>query len=98
MLVQAHLGMQASLPKELVPLGATNLLAIISTSCAIFTAIGQAVFQKRLMVNLSSIVSPGVVNDIISAGATNLELVVDPAALPVVIEQYGKSITQVFVS
>ncbi|RYP78946.1 hypothetical protein DL769_003111 [Monosporascus sp. CRB-8-3] len=92
----AHLGMQASLPKELVPLGATNLLAIISTSCAIFTAIGQAVFQKRLMANLSTIISPDAVNAIISAGATNLESVVDPAVLPAVIQLYGKSVTQVF--
>ncbi|KAI1373132.1 MFS general substrate transporter [Hypoxylon crocopeplum] len=92
----AHLGMQASLPMELVPLGATNLLAIISTSCAIFTAIGQTVFQKRLMSNLEAIVAPDVVNDIISAGATNLGSVVDSTLLPTIIQQYGKSITQVF--
>ncbi|RYP77684.1 hypothetical protein DL771_001052 [Monosporascus sp. 5C6A] len=92
----AHLGMQASLPKELVPLSATILLTSISTSNAIFMAIGQAVFQKRLMANLSAIVSPDVVTAIISAGATNLESVVDPAVLPAVIRQYGKSVTQVF--
>ncbi|KAI2619591.1 MFS general substrate transporter [Hypoxylon sp. NC1633] len=92
----AHLGMQASLPTDLVPLGATTLLAIISTSCTIFTAIGQAVFQRRLMANLSDIVPPEVVRDIISAGATNLGSVVDPAVLPTVIQEYGKSVTQVF--
>ncbi|KAI0005816.1 MFS general substrate transporter [Xylariaceae sp. FL0662B] len=94
----AHLGMQVSLPMELVPLGATNLLAGISTSCAVFVAIGQAVFQKRLVSNLSAIVSSDTVNKIISAGATNLQSVLDPAVLPGVIRQYGKSVTEVFVS
>ncbi|KAI1652074.1 MFS general substrate transporter [Daldinia loculata] len=92
----AHLGMQASLPIELVPLGATTLLTIISTSCTIFTAIGQTIFQKRLMANLSVVVPPEVVQAIISAGATNLDSVVDPSVLSTVIREYGKSITQVF--
>ncbi|KAI1465429.1 MFS general substrate transporter [Daldinia caldariorum] len=92
----AHLGMQASLPMELVPLGATTLLAIISTSCAIFTAVGQTIFQKRLMANLSAVVSPEAIQDIISTGATNLNSVVDSSLLPTVIREYGKSITEVF--
>ncbi|KAK2592796.1 hypothetical protein QQS21_009500 [Conoideocrella luteorostrata] len=36
----AHLAMQSSLPQDLVPIGASTLLAVISTSCAIFIAIG----------------------------------------------------------
>ncbi|OTB17445.1 hypothetical protein K445DRAFT_277151 [Daldinia sp. EC12] len=92
----AHLGMQATLPMELVPLGATTLLTVISTSCAIFTAIGQTIFQKRLMVNLSTVVSPETVQNIISAGATNIDSVVDSAVLLTVVREYGKSVTQVF--
>lgn len=49
------------------------------------------------MANLSVVVPPEVVQAIISAGATNLDSVVDPSVLSTVIREYGKSITQVFV-
>ncbi|KAI0099778.1 major facilitator superfamily domain-containing protein [Nemania sp. FL0031] len=92
----AHLGMQASLPKDLVPLGASNLLAIISTSCAVFLALGQAIFQHQMKSNLASVVPSDVVNAVISAGATNIGSVVSPQYLPLVIAEYGKAATQVF--
>ncbi|KAK8098759.1 MFS general substrate transporter [Apiospora kogelbergensis] len=92
----AHLGMQASLPKELVPIGASNLLMFISTSCSVFLAVGQTLFQQRLIINLSTVVDADVVTKVISAGATNYRSAVEPSALPSVIEQYSKSITQVF--
>ncbi|KAI0377086.1 MFS general substrate transporter [Hypomontagnella monticulosa] len=92
----AHLGMQASLPKDLVPLGATTLLTIISTSCAIFLAIGEAVFQRNLAVYLSEVTTPDIVQDIISGGATNIGSVVNAADLPAIINAYSKAVTQVF--
>ncbi|KAK8117396.1 uncharacterized protein PG998_005677 [Apiospora kogelbergensis] len=91
-----HVAVQASLPKEIAPLGATTLLTFVSVSCTIFLGLGQLVFQARLTDNLSSVVSPDVVDRIISAGATNLASVVDKGVLPVVIEKYGESATQVF--
>ncbi|KAI2627379.1 MFS general substrate transporter [Hypomontagnella submonticulosa] len=92
----AHLGMQATLPKHLVPLGASTLLSIISTSCAIFLAVGQAVFQRNLVSNLSSVVSSDTIDKIVSAGATNLQSVVNASDLHSVIDAYSKSVTQVF--
>ncbi|KAI0889803.1 major facilitator superfamily domain-containing protein [Annulohypoxylon maeteangense] len=92
----AHLGMQASLPKELVPIGATTLLTIISTSCSVFLAVGQTVFQSALRINLAPIVSSNTIDAIISAGATNVGSVVDAQDLPSVIKAYGKAVTQVF--
>lgn len=83
---------------ELVPIGATNLLTVISISCSIFLAIGQLVFQRSILNNLSGTVSQEVADRVISAGATNLHSVVDTADLPAVIQAYGKSVTQVFVS
>ncbi|KAK7961976.1 uncharacterized protein PG986_002801 [Apiospora aurea] len=94
----AHLGMQASLPKELVPLRASNLLTIISTSCAIFLAAGQAPFQQRLIVHLSSVVEPDVVNKVVSAGATNLGSVVEPSQLASVTREYSNAITDVLLT
>ena len=95
---QMHVAVQASLPKEIAPLGATTLLTFVSVSCTIFLGLGQLVFQARLTHNLSSVVPPDVVDRIISAGATNLASVVDKGVLPAVIEKYGESATQVFVS
>lgn len=90
--------MQSSLPQDLVPLGSTTLLTIISTSCAIFMAIGQTVFQKRLQVNLSDVVPEHVVQEIINSGVTDLRSLVGASELPMVIQEYSKSVTQVFVS
>ncbi|KAF1940885.1 MFS general substrate transporter [Clathrospora elynae] len=92
----AHLGMQASLPMDLVPLGASNLLMVISTSCAIFLAIGQAVFQDRLAMNLSGVVSPDTVNELVSVGATRIREVTSTIDLPAVLRAYSDATTQVF--
>ncbi|KAI1114207.1 major facilitator superfamily domain-containing protein [Nemania sp. NC0429] len=92
----AHLGMQASLPADIVPLGATTLLTVISFSCAIFLAIGQAIFQRGLISNLSLVVSADTVQGIISGGATNIPSFVSPSVLPLVLQQYSKAVTQVF--
>ncbi|OTA84584.1 hypothetical protein M434DRAFT_16391 [Hypoxylon sp. CO27-5] len=92
----SHIAMQSSLPQDLVPLGATTLLTIISTSCAIFMAIGQAVFLKRLQVNIGAVAPENVVNQIINSGVTDVASLVDVAELPVVIQKYSLSVTQVF--
>lgn len=92
------MGVQASLPPDLVPLGATTLLFVISASCAIFLAVGQAVFQERLAVGLIQVVSPEVVKEILSVGATGIRSIIDAEDLPAVIEAYSKATTQVFVS
>ncbi|KAI1207107.1 MFS general substrate transporter [Annulohypoxylon truncatum] len=92
----SHIAMQSSLPQDLVPLGSSTLLAIISTSCAIFMAIGQTVFQQRLQVNLGDVVSGNVVQEIINSGVTNVRSLVGASELPVVIQKYSKSVTQVF--
>ncbi|KUI56677.1 Putative HC-toxin efflux carrier TOXA [Cytospora mali] len=92
----SHLAMQSSLPQDLVPLGSSALLTVISTSCAIFMAIGQTVFQKQLEVNLSAVVPDDIVNKIIDSGVTSLPSLVSAAELPIVIQHYSLSVTQVF--
>lgn len=90
--------MQASLPQDLVPLGSSTLLTLISTSCAIFLAIGQTIFQGRLQTNMVGVVSNDVVQEIINSGVTNVRSLVDESQLPTLIQQYSLSVTQVFVS
>ncbi|KAL2020338.1 hypothetical protein VTK56DRAFT_8566 [Thermocarpiscus australiensis] len=92
----SHLAMQASLPQDLVPVGSSTLLAIISTSCAIFMAVGQAVFQRQLTKNLGGVVDDAMVERIIDSGVTSVREVVSPAQLREVIDKYSLSVTQVF--
>ena len=94
---QAHLGMQASLPRDLVPIGATTLLFGISTSCAVFLAIGQAVFETRLSAQLSQVVPADVVARVLSVGATDIRSVVSSQNLPGVINAYSSAVTQLWV-
>ncbi|KAK6067519.1 hypothetical protein SCUP515_10121 [Seiridium cupressi] len=88
--------MQTSLPQNLVPLGGLTLLSIISISCAIFAAVGQAVFQKQLQVNLGPVISQDFVDKIIDSGVTDLSSLVDPGILRTVVEKHSLSVTQVF--
>ncbi|KAF7905078.1 uncharacterized protein EAF01_005599 [Botrytis porri] len=92
----SHLAMQSSIPQDLVPFGSSTLLTIISTSCAIFMAIGQAVFQQLLQKNLGPVVSQDTVNKIIDSGVTDLKSLVDPVVLETVVEKYSLSVRQVF--
>ncbi|KAI0101408.1 major facilitator superfamily domain-containing protein [Nemania sp. FL0031] len=92
----SHIGLQASLPQDLIPIGASILLAVISMSCAVFNAVAQAVFQQRIQTNLNGIVSPDTVTGIINAGALNYQSLVTEDQLPLVIRAYGKAITQLF--
>lgn len=95
---QAQVGMQTSLPQELVPIGSSNLLMFVSTSCSVFLALGQLIFQKRLETNLSAVVTSDLVQKVISAGATNFRALVPDSELTAVVKAYGKACTQVFVS
>lgn len=61
-------------------------------------AIGQAVFQRQLQVNLGGVIPSNLVEDIIDSGVTSVRSHVDAAELVAVIEKYSLSVTQVFVS
>ncbi|KAH9884989.1 MFS general substrate transporter [Xylariomycetidae sp. FL2044] len=92
----SHVAMQSSLPQDLVPIGTSTLLAIISISCAIFVAIGQTVFQTRLEANLGTVLPADAVHQVITSGVTDIGSLVSSAELPVVLQQYSLSITEVF--
>lgn len=70
----------------------------VSTSCSVFLALGQTLFQARLEKNLGAVISTELVSKVISAGATDFRSVVPQSDVSAVIKAYGKSCTQVFVS
>lgn len=90
--------MQSSLPQDLVPLGSSTLLAVISTSYSIFMAIGQAIFQRELQVNLGGVIPNHIVDSIIDPGVTSVSSQVGASELVAVIDRYSLSVTRVFVS
>ncbi|KAI4596090.1 hypothetical protein KJ359_006384 [Pestalotiopsis sp. 9143b] len=92
----SHLAMQSSLPQDLVPLGSSTLLSVISTSCAIFMAVGQAIFQRQLEHNLGDILPEDAVTKIIDSGVTDLSSLVDPSMLREAVDIYSLSVTQIF--
>ncbi|KAH9984224.1 major facilitator superfamily domain-containing protein [Xylariaceae sp. FL0662B] len=47
-----HIALQSSMPKDIVPISSSTLLTFISISCSVFLALGQLVFQNRLLSNL----------------------------------------------
>ncbi|PYI10684.1 hypothetical protein BO78DRAFT_414321 [Aspergillus sclerotiicarbonarius CBS 121057] len=91
----AHVGVQTSLPPDLVPFGATTLLFVISASCAIFLAVGEAVFHARLEQNLAHVISSSLAKHVIAAGASGVRSIVPADDLPVVISAYSSAVTQV---
>lgn len=95
---QGHIGMQASVPMELVPIAAGSLMSVVSATCAIFLALGQTIFQDRLNTHLSGQISSQLIDRILASGATNIRSFIDPDVLPTVLDGYSKSITEVFVS
>ena len=95
--LKAHLGMQASLPQDLVPIGATTLLSGNSTSCAVFLSISQALYNNRLSTNLSQIIPPELASKVISVGATNVRSVVSRGDLTAVLQAYSNAVAEVFV-
>ncbi|GFN13728.1 MDR family MFS transporter [Aspergillus tubingensis] len=92
----AHIGVQTSVPQDLVPVGATTLLFVISASCATFLAIGEAVFQTQLKNELADIASATVANAVISAGASGWRSFVPSTEIPMVISAYSSAVTRVF--
>ncbi|KAI1130977.1 MFS general substrate transporter [Nemania abortiva] len=92
----SHTAMQTSLPQDLASLASSTLLTVISLSCSIFIAIGQAVFQRQLQSNLGPVVGEDVVRHIINSGVTDLDSLVSASDLPMVIQKYGLSVSQLF--
>ncbi|PWY71323.1 MFS general substrate transporter [Aspergillus eucalypticola CBS 122712] len=94
--IVANIGVRASVPQDLVPVGAITLLFVNSGSCAIFLAIGEAVFQTQLKNKLADIASAMVANEVISAGASGWRSFVPSTETLVVISVYSSAVTRVF--
>ena len=63
---------------------------------AVYLAVGQAIFEDRLVANLSQIVPPDTVREVLSGGATQLYSIARGQGLSIVINAYSAAITKVF--
>lgn len=95
-MIQSQLGIQASLPPELVPIGVTTLLFVISASCAVYLAVGQTIFQERLVRTLSEVLPPNTVSQVLSVGATQLRSISGDQNPSTIINAYSSAVTKVF--
>ena len=80
--------MQASLPQDMVPIGATTFLSGISTSYAVFLSIRQTLLNARLSINHFQVVSADVVTRVVFVGAGSVRSVMGANDLPAVFEAY----------
>ena len=90
-------GVQASLPPGLVPVGDNTLLFGMSTSCAVFLAACQSVFQERLVHHLARVVPADTVKEVLSVGTIQILSVVSLQQMMTVIRTYSSAVTEVFV-
>lgn len=88
---------QASLPPGLVPVGDNTLLSGTSTSCAVFLAACQSVFQERLVHHLARVVPADTVKEVLSVGTIQVLSVVSLQQMMTVIRTYSSAVTEVFV-
>ena len=89
--------MQSSLKSDLVPIGSTTLVFGMSVSCAVFLAVGQAIFQSRLLQNLEMAFSEQDAHAIISAGASQAQYF-GSSSNHAVANAYSNAIADVFVN
>lgn len=97
-LQQPLTAIQASLPKEEIPLGNAFLMFSQILASSIFLSLGQTIFSNQLASALKEFtpeVDPATVLDV---GVTNFRSVVAPGSIPGVILAYNQAITRVFVS
>ena len=58
-----------------------------------FLSIGQTLFNERLVIKLSKVVTADVVAKVESFGATSVRSVVGASDLPAVLQSYSKAVT-----
>ncbi|PVH97407.1 hypothetical protein DM02DRAFT_658265 [Periconia macrospinosa] len=91
-----QLGVQATLAPDIVHIGSTTLLFVMSISCAISLAIGQAIFQAELSHNLAEFTSGDTIRAVQAAGVSGVKSVVPPQVLARVVQGYSDALTTVF--
>jgi hypothetical protein len=62
----------------------------------LFIAVGQAIFQNKLIPQMQALDPSLTSQEIVQAGATGLKLLVSPDLLPKVISAYANSLDHVF--
>ena len=95
---QPLIGVQASLPPADVAPGTTVIVFGQTIGAAITIAIGESVFQSRLVANLASYLGLTNINsqELLGNGSSSLQNLVPTEKVPVLIEAVNASLTQTF--
>jgi hypothetical protein len=92
----ANLASQTVLPRKDVALGTAMMLFMQQLGGAVFLAVGQNLFSRKLVQQLSGIAGLDM-QAIISTGATELRKIVPASEIDTVISAYSYSLTRVFI-
>jgi hypothetical protein len=95
---QPQVAIQAILPRADIPAGVSIVMLVQTLSGAIFSAIGQAVLQNKLVQNLDSAFPNSVLNAsrLSTVGATQRRSLVPSKDLQAVLVAYNSALTKVF--
>jgi MFS family permease len=95
---QTQVAIQAVLPKEDIPAGASIVVLLQTLSGAIFIAIGQAVLQNKFAANLNAAFPDGGVDigRLLEASASELRTLVSAANVDLVLRAYNGALTRIF--
>jgi hypothetical protein len=95
---QTQVAIQAVLPKEDIPAGASIVVLLQTLSGAIFIAIGQAVLQNKFAANLNAAFPDGGadIGRLLEASASELRTLVSAANVDLVLRAYNGALTRIF--
>jgi hypothetical protein len=95
---QPLIGVQATLPAADVAPGTTVIVFGQTIGAAIMVAVGESVFQNRLVDNLASYLGLTGINsqELLGTGSSSLQSLVPTEKVPVLIEAVNASLTQTF--
>ena len=92
----ANLASQTELPRKDVPLGAAMMMFMQQLGGSVFLAVGQNVFSRQLITQLSGIAGLDT-QAIINTGATDLRKTVPAHEVDTVVGAYSYALTRVFI-
>jgi hypothetical protein len=93
---QNIVAMQASLHEADIAVGTAIMVFCLTLGGALFLCVGENIFQNKLVSNIVAAHINGVNASLVSAGATEIRVIVPKESLPAVLVAYNGAITQAF--
>lgn len=94
---QTMVAVQASLPKDDIPIGTAIMMFSQTLGGALFIAVAQNVFENQLISNVAAANIAGLdPQTVVNTGATEIQSSIAPHLLPYVLQAYNAAVTHTF--